>query len=160
MKDGNKSRLLFLLFAMFFIFALNGCASQPVAVPQQSEPLQPISNIVGTFDDIELPPEMKYSPAKSLSLRNSSFKGGVYVYNGRVDVSSLKEYILVSMQNNRWKFNGENNVKKDTVLAYTKPNKTCLFIISNKILGTKITLVISENVGASTKLNPFGEPVN
>ncbi len=159
-KENSSRQLLSILVSLLLVFLFTGCVSKPGVVPQTNEPLQPISSTVATFDDIELPPEMKYDSARSFSVRNSSFKGGIFVYNGRVDVNSLKDFILATMQNNKWGFHGENNMKEDTVLVYAKPHKTCLAIISESLLSTRLTLVISENVNASTKLNPFGEPVN
>ena len=95
-------------------------------------------------------------------MRTDSFQGGVHIYSGKVQIASLKDYIVVSMRNNKWKLVGEatyNNV----MLAFTKPNKTCMVIIqdSSSNLGkTKANFYVTVDVAAASRLNPFGEPVN
>ncbi len=94
------------------LFVFGGCSSQspfssaPVA-PMEFEEMQPVVNNVGNFEDIELPIELKWNPEKSMAIRTESFKGGILVYSGRVEVDSLKDFIITSMENKKWKLAGE-----------------------------------------------------
>lgn len=148
------------LLVALAMFLLSSCANQAGTTPDMADSLPPAAINVGSFQDIELPGEMEFLSEDSMSLRNDNFSGGVFYYKGKVDVVSLKEFIGVSMRNNKWKLDGENVMKKDSVLAFTKPNKTCMYIIKDDLHNTKLTLVITANLAASNKMNPFGEPVN
>ncbi len=160
----RKTAHLFLMFAMLFV--LSGCLAggsgsdiQPVA----SEELAPVSTMVGSYGDIELPIDMKAIPKDTMAMRTDSFQGGIHVYDGRVDINSLRDYIIASMRNFKWKLVGEASTK-EVMLAFTKPNKTCMVVLSNDSMGslgkTKASFYVTEDVAASSRLNPFGEPIN
>lgn len=159
-KEQKGVSIVSILLTVFSLLVLSGCASNDVATPEIADPLPPAARTVASFQDIELPSEMEYNSDESLSIRNDNFSGGVFYYKGKVDVDSLKEFIAISMRNHKWKLDGENVMKKDSVLAFTKPNKTCLYIIKDDLHNTKLTLVVTANLAASNKMNPFGEPVN
>ncbi|SDP08367.1 hypothetical protein [Desulforhopalus singaporensis] len=126
-----------------------------------SNDLGPVSNIVMSYGDIELPIEMQLVAKESMALRTDSFEEGIHVYRGRVEITSLKDYVISSMRQNKWKLVGEasyNNV----MLAFTKPNKTCMVILSESVaaLGkTQANFYVTVDVAAANRLNPFGEPV-
>lgn len=143
---------------------LGGCASN---VGQTIEPingseLEPVATMVESYGDIELPIEMVLDSKNSMAMRTDSFQGGIHVYRGRVQVSSLRDYIIASMRNNKWKRVGEasyNNV----MLAFTKPNKTCMVVLSESSAGvfgkTEANFYVTVDVAAASRLNPFGEPI-
>lgn len=156
----RKQQVCFSLIALILILFLSGCSSKSMPAPEANGDLPPMANSVASFDDIELPTDMKQETDKSMSIRNDSFRGGVYYFKGKVESASLKEFIIVSMQNSKWKLDGENVMKKESFLAFTKPNKTCLIIMKEEMQNTKLTLVVTVNNAAATRLNPFGEPTN
>jgi hypothetical protein len=122
--------------------------------------LSPVSNVVENYGDIELPLEMVLDPDQSMSMRTDSFQGGILVYRGRVQLASLKDYLTASMRNHKWKLVGEASYK-NAMLIFTKPNKTCMVVITEDftMIGkTTASLYISADLGAG-RLNPFGEPV-
>lgn len=143
---------------------LGGCAGQskkPMDSMGDSE-LAPVATMVESYGDIELPIEMVLDAKNSMAMRTDSFQGGIHVYRGRVQVSSLRDYIIASMRNNKWKLVGEasyNNV----MLAFTKPNKTCMVVLSDSAAGalgkTQANLYVTVDVAAANRLNPFGEPI-
>lgn len=159
-----KQTVYFLLM-LATLFMLSGCATgsksdiQPVA----SEELAPVSTMVGNYGDIELPIDMKTIPKDTMAMRTDSFQGGIHVYEGRVDINSLRDYVIASMRNYKWKLVGEASTK-EVMLAFTKPNKTCMVVLSNDSMGslgkTKANFYVTEDVAASSRLNPFGEPIN
>lgn len=156
----RKQKVYFSLISLLLIVFLSGCSSKSVPPPDVSSDLPPMANSVASYDDIELPTDMKPESKKTMSIRNDSFRGGVYYFKGKVDSASLKEFIIVSMQNKKWKLDGENVMQKESFLAFTKPTKTCLMIMKEDMNDTKLTLVVTVNNAASTRLNPFGEPTN
>lgn len=156
----RKQQLYFSLISLLLILFLSGCSSKSVPPLEANGDLPPMTNSVASFDDIELPTDMKLENEKNMSIRNDSFRGGVYYFKGKVDSASLKDFIIVSMQNSKWKLDGENVMKKESFLAFTKPNKTCLMIMKEEMHSTKLTLVITVNEAAAARLNPFGEPTN
>ncbi|WP_457575609.1 hypothetical protein [Desulfomarina sp.] len=147
------------------LILLNGCVgmgfnSSPP--PEEDSSLAPVTTMVESYGDIELPIEMKLVSKKSMAMRTDSFQGGIHIYRGRVEISSLRDYIVASMRNHKWKMVGEasyNNV----MLAFTKPNKTCMVVLyedSAGILGkTQANFYVTVDVAAASRLNPFGEPI-
>ena len=105
------------------------------STPLANDGLSPMSTMVESYGDIELPLEMTLSPDKSIAMRTDSFQGGIHSYSGRVQLGSLKDYILTSMRNNKWKMVGEASYK-NTMLAFVKPHKTCMVVLSEGIGGT------------------------
>lgn len=143
---------------------LGGCTAKTgqSVEPMMGSELAPVATMVESYGDIELPIEMVLDPKSSMAMRTDSFQGGIHVYKGRVQVSSLRDYIIASMRNNKWKLVGEasyNNV----MLAFTKPNKTCMVVLSESVTGvlgkTQANFYVTVDVAAASRLNPFGEPI-
>ncbi|MDO8946835.1 MAG: hypothetical protein Q7U88_06700 [Desulfocapsaceae bacterium] len=153
MQYMKKNAGLFLLVA--FMLVLNGCASMGSSSdsPPPMENLPPLSNFVGEYRDIELPIDMKYNHKKSMVVRTDSFTGGVFYFSGKVERDSLKNFILASMQKNKWKRAGE--VSYDSVLlAFTKPNKSCTVVLEEGFGGslgsTYAAVYVAEDVSAGS----------
>ncbi len=151
------------LFASSFlavILLLSGCASTTSQHPME---MPPVSNSIDSHGDIVLPAELDWDRAKSMAIKTDSFTGGIYQYSGRLEVDSLKEFIIASMANNKWKLVGEASYKS-TMLAFIKPHKTCMVTLSESFGGflgtTVVNLYVTVDLAASKGLNPFGEPVN
>jgi hypothetical protein len=125
--------------------------------------MPPVSNNIASHGDIVLPAELEWDRAKSMAIKTDSFTGGIYRYSGRLEVGSLKDFIIASMANNKWKLVGEA-AYKDTMLAFIKPHKTCMVTLSEGFGGflgtTNVDLYVTVDLAASKGLNPFGEPVN
>lgn len=123
----------------------------------------PVTNSIESHKDIILPTDLEYDIKKSMAIKTASFTGGIYHYTGRVEVNSLREFMTSSMANNKWKLVGEAS-NESTMLAFVKPNKTCLVTISEGFGGflgvTHVKLYVTVDLAAAKGLNPFGEPVN
>jgi len=143
---------------------LAGCSSKSGqnVDAMSSSGLAPVTTLVESYGDIELPIEMELDTKKSMALRTDSFKGGISIYKGRVQISSLREYIISSMRNNKWKLVGEASYDS-VMLAFTKPNKTCMIVLSESSAGvlgkTQANYYVTVDVAAASRLNPFGEPI-
>ena len=155
----NKGFVFILIAALLFVFG--GCAQKSnIPVDDDFDSLPPMASTVGNYEDIELPADMKYSNKRSMSIRTDSFRGGIIYYSGRVEMYSLKEFIIVSMKKNKWKLAGEVS-SGNVILAFTKPSKTCMMNIEShgKMSDTILTMYVTVDVTASKALNAFGEPV-
>lgn len=143
---------------------LSGCASsRPTTAPPVTEDgLNPVSTMVESYGDIELPTEMVLDQDKSMAMRTESFQGGIHIYRGRVQLSSLREYLIASMRNHKWKLAGEASYD-NSMLAFTKPNKTCMIVLSEDSTGflgkTQANLYVTVDMSATGRVNPFGEPL-
>ncbi len=118
-----------------------------------------VANQVQNYGDISLPMEMELVPEGTMALDTESFKGGVHQYKGRVELDSLREYIIASMRNNKWKLAGEARYNY-VMLAFTKPNKNCMVVLKSGMFGSTIAnFYVTVDVAAAKRLNPFGEPL-
>ena len=154
-----KNIILTVLCFTALVF-FSSCASQSTAVPPAE--IGPIPSVVSNFDDIELPSEMELDLKKTMSIKTDSFRGGILHYSGRVELHSLKDFIVASMKNNQWKHVGEASYE-NILLAFTKPNKTCMVVLAEGFGGalgkTYLELYLTVDMVAAKKLNPFGEPI-
>jgi hypothetical protein len=166
MKNGKSQKQMVILGLLgVMLFALSGCLSgntntSTPAAQNNLEDLPPVSSTVGNYEDIEIPADMKYSTKKSMSIRTESFRGGIIHYSGRIEMYSLKEFIISSMKRNKWKLAGEVS-SQNVILAFTKPSKTCMMKIENNgaMSDTTLTMYVTVDVAASRSLNAFGEPI-
>ncbi len=152
--------LLFILVTTTVL--LVGCASGPMA-QQEIQPgdsgLPPVSGFADDIQDIILPTDMEWDRKKSMTIKTESFRGGLWHYSGKVETISLKDFMTSSMQDNKWKLVGEA-ASKEIMLAFVKPNKTCMMVISDGSFGkTNLTLYVTIDRTAAADLNPFGEAV-
>ena len=163
-----QTRISFICTILIFsLLTLGGCSSNPFGGSTSDEmaptDLGPMTNSVANFSDIEMPVDMKWQNDESMAIRTDSFQGGIITYAGRVEVSSLKQFIVTTMENKKWKLVGEAQSDR-TLLAFTKPNRTCMVVLEEGFGGkfgtTKATLYVTVDVAAAGRLNPFGEPIN
>jgi hypothetical protein len=162
-KKGNNGSVFGMIAVL--LFALTGCIpglSQTTATPLSGDDgeFAPLGSAVANYEDIELPIEMKYSNKHSMSIRTDSFRGGIIHYTGRVEIRSLKDFIIASMKKNKWKLAGEVS-SRNVILAFTKPSKTCMMNIepNNTLSDTTLTMYVTVDVTAAKSLNAFGEPI-
>lgn len=147
-----------ILFLAIALLPLTACTDK-TAFTDESSDLPPVSFFAGDLRDIELPVELEWQRDKSMTIKTESFNGGIWHYEGRVEPLSLKDYIVNAMHNNKWKLVGEST-SHDILLAFVKPNKTCMIVISDSKLGkTKLALNVTIDRTAAAGLNPFGEAV-
>lgn len=164
-SDSIRKNIVYGFLTLLVAAALSACStSRPVAT--SSQPLEgdlaPVSTMVESYGDIELPIEMVLEADKSMAMRTDSFQGGIHVYRGRVQIASLRDYMIAAMRNHKWKLVGEASYK-NVMLAFTKPNRTCMVVLSEDATGvlgkTQANLYVTVDVAAAGRLNPFGEPL-
>jgi len=155
-----KKLCMTILLLLTAIVPLTGCTTKSAAPTVDEAGLPSVSMFAGDLRDIELPTELDWNRDKSMTIKTESFNGGIWQYAGRVEALSLKDYMIRSMQDNKWKLVGESTAT-DTLLAFVKPNKTCMMVISDsKFLKTRLTLYVTVDRTAAAGLNPFGEAVS
>ncbi len=153
------------LCLMLSSLTLTGCTNKydPTMDGEMLPEMESVSSLVGNYEDIELPAELELNASKSMAIRTDSFKGGILHFSGRIEINSLKEFIITSMENKKWKLAGEAQYK-NVLLAFTKPSRTCMVVLSEGIGGslgsTNVTLYVTVDVAAAGRVNPFGEPVS
>ena len=160
----SKLTLNALLFALMLVsLLLTGCANKPLTQQETVEPvdagLPPVSGFADDIQDIVLPVDLEWNRKKSMTIKTESFRGGVWHYSGNVEAISLKDFMTSSMQDNKWKLVGEA-ASQDIMLAFVKPNKTCMMVIAESNFGKlELTLYVTIDKTAAAGLNPFGEAV-
>lgn len=156
MKKCNGIKLLVFLALSVLLF-ITGCSSKnkmgadPNGLPQ-------LTNFADDIKDITLPSELEWDRKDSTVIKTESFRGGIFTYKGRAEVMSLKDYMVASMQDNKWRLVGET-ASKDIMLAFVKPNKTCMMVISEGVLGkTVLKLYVAIDKTGGGGGNSFSEP--
>lgn len=158
MKNFGTKMYLAMLFLAIALLPLTGCVDKTASVEGETG-LPPVSFYAGDMRDIELPVELEWDRDKSMTIKTESFNGGIWHYEGRVEPISLKDFVVNAMHNNKWKLVGEST-SHDILLAFVKPNKTCMIVISGSNMGkTKLALSVTIDQTAAAGLNPFGEAV-
>lgn len=158
MKKNDTKMYMAMLFLAIALLPLSGCSEKATSADGLSG-MPPVSFFAGDLKDIELPAELEWVRGKSMTIKTESFNGGIWHYEGKVEPLSLKDYVINAMQNNKWKLVGEST-SHDILLAFVKPNKTCMVVISDSKYGkTKLTLNVTIDRTAAAGLNPFGEAV-
>lgn len=153
----SMPRLMFLLALASLI--MTGCSLKGETPAEGEAGLPPVSIFAGDLKDIELPIELEWDRDKSITIKTESFNGGIWYYEGRVEPLSLKDYLVNAMHNNKWKLVGEAT-SQDILLAFVKPNKTCMIVIADSSMGkTKLSLHVTIDKTAAAGLNPFGEAI-
>lgn len=159
MKETLGKICLTVLLLVTALVPLTGCSTKSAVPPMEESGMPTVSTFAGDIKDIELPTELEWDRQKSMTIKTESFNGGIWHYAGKVDALSLKDYLISSMHTNKWKHVGESTAT-DILLAFVKPNKTCMMVISDSRFGqTKLTLYVTVDRTAAAGLNPFGETI-
>jgi hypothetical protein len=88
------------------------------------------------FDDVCVPKELNYKANKSFIYETPRFRAGILVFSKwRLDVESLIDFFNYHMEKDNWKL--VNSFKgKESVLNFSKPDKTCTIKIIEKWYGS------------------------
>lgn len=162
MMHNTLLRGFLLTFLFCFTLMLQGCFHSDTTETAELD-MPPVPTNISSHEDIVLPSDLTWDSSQSMAINTESFKGGIFHYSGRLELLSLKEFLKTSMANNKWKLVGEASYEK-TMLAFVKPNKTCMIMLWEGIGGalgkTHVKLYVTADLAAAKGLNPFGEPVD
>ena len=121
--------------------------------------LPQVNSFANDINDIPIPAELKWQRGDSMAITTESFRGGVLIYTGSASVQSLRDYMVAAMRDNQWRLVGETTAK-NTMLAFVKPNKTCMMTIDeNWLKRTMMRLYIAIDNAGGGNMNPFGEVI-
>jgi hypothetical protein len=144
------------LFLGMTLAMLTGCGLTRTSGGDGSEVPQ-LSNFADDIKEITIPAELEWDRKSSMVIKTESFRGGIFTYKGRVEPMSLKDYMVASMQDNKWRLVGET-ASKEIMLAFVKPNKTCMMVIGEGMLGRtelKLYVTIDKTGGAGVPRDSF-----
>jgi len=130
---------LFLLFLLLTLSACSTLQSDGSDSDQSSSSMAPY--IPSAVRDIQVPAELEFNRDDSMFINTASYNGGILSFKGRVEVESLTDYFTASMQKNGWKLAGSIRYK-NVLLAFVKPNKSCIIKISETDLKWKTQVYI------------------
>ncbi len=161
-RNSDLKHLAYFLLMIGSVIFIGGCSGTIFSDSSGSTMVNvpPVSKAINDHPDIELPVDMELENDESMAIRTDSFMGGILSYSGRIEMQSLKDYIIASMKRNKWKVVGEAS-SENIMLAFTKPNKTCMVVIEEDLAGslgkTHVYLYVTADRAAAQRLNPFGE---
>ncbi len=155
----NRQLLSYLCLALALLI-LSGCAKKDLwsSGEEGTENLTPESlpYFTNDFRDILVPSELQWDRSGSMSIKTESFAGGVLKFTGRVEVNSLTDFFVNSMSKNNWKLVGSAKYK-NILLAFTKPEKNSMIIITESDLmrKTDVYIYITDDITARKGMSPF-----
>ncbi|MDY0389848.1 hypothetical protein [Desulfobulbus oligotrophicus] len=154
----TKGMKWFVFFSLAALLFLNGCASRQAGMGgTDASGLPQLSNFADDIKDITLPSELIWDRKNSMVIKTESFRGGIFTYKGRAELMSLKDYMVASMQDNKWRLVGES-ASKTIMLAFVKPNKTCMVTIAEGVLGkTELKLYVAIDKTSGGRSNTFDD---
>jgi hypothetical protein len=151
----RKKSVIALSWVILLSMAWIGCST----TVKERQPGQPAGSTGGAmaggeevgkyyFDDVIVPSELNYKPNRSFVYETSGFKAGILVFTKwRLDVDSLIGFFNYHMEKDNWKqvnaFRG-----KESMLYFSKPDKTCAIKIVEKWYGTVLVEI---------RVGPLGE---
>jgi len=142
-----------LFFGMTLALMLTGCSAfNRGTVSGDNSGAPQVSNFADDIKDITVPAELEWDRKSSMVIKTESFRGGIFTYKGRAEHMSLKDYMVASMQDNKWRLVGET-ASKEIMLAFVKPNKTCMMVIADGMFGMtelKLYVTIDKTGGGKT----------
>lgn len=128
MNKRVMQRVLAVIGLLFFLMA-SGCSRGNNTIGNDNAGMPAMSNFADDIKDITLPTELIWDRKDSMVIKTESFRGGIFSYRGKAEIISLKDYMVASMKDNKWRLVGET-ASKNIMLAFVKPNKTCMIVIS------------------------------
>jgi hypothetical protein len=143
----TKSEMGVIIMAICTL-ACMGCSSG--AKERRGEPMHGKATGIGRyyfFDDVFVPKELSYESDESFVYETPEAKTGTMVFKKwRADSRLLVNFFLYNMEKDDWTL--LNNFSgKETVLNFTKPDKTCTIRIVDTWYGTIIVEVQVGPVG-------------
>ncbi len=150
MNKKVMQRVLAIIGLLFFLLA-SGCTKGNNIIGNDNSGMPAMSNFADDIKDITLPTELTWDRKDSMVIKTESFRGGIFSYKGKAEIMSLKDYMVASMKDNKWRLVGET-ASKNIMLAFVKPNKTCMIVIAEGMFSKtelKLYVAIDKTGGGS-----------
>ncbi|MBU0731041.1 MAG: hypothetical protein KKE17_04370 [Proteobacteria bacterium] len=144
----NK-KVVFIFVVLFFSqFLMSGCAELDFSGPnEKSQPEKTAEKpVAGTepyypseFKDLLIPGELEWNRENSIVIQTSTYSGGILNFTGRVEINSLTDFFINTMKKTGWEMTGSIKAK-DVMLAFIKPDNTCIIRIIDSGYGRKTSV--------------------
>lgn len=136
-KTVFERKAVYFLFALLILSVISG-GCQSTVRERKEEPTKREGETTGKyyhFEDVRIPRELNYQQKKAMVYETTGFKAGVlYFTKWRLDIESLIDFFTYHMEKDNWKL--VNSFKgKESILNFSKPNKTCTIKISDNWYG-------------------------
>ena len=147
----GRFRFLFLGLAALLsaLLPLTGCSTlqSPAATTEEQSSSAMPPYFPSGVKDVQIPAELELNREDSMFINTSSYNGGILTFEGRVEVNSVADFFLTTMQKNGWKMAGSIRYK-NILMAFVKPNKSCIIKIFDTGLAfkTKVNVYYTEDM--------------
>lgn len=94
------------------------------------------------FDDIQVPNQLKLDTKRSLIFRAGKFKAGVLVFGDNLEVESLINFFVDTMQKDNWVLQGTYKYPR-IALFFAKKGKTAIIQIVEQTLSTEVSIWVA-----------------
>ncbi|RJX31276.1 MAG: hypothetical protein C4525_11965 [Desulfarculus sp.] len=94
------------------------------------------------FDDIQVPNQLKLDTKRSLIFRAGKFKAGVLVFTDNLEVESLINFFVDTMQKDNWVLQGTYKYPR-VALFFAKKGKTAIIQIVEGTLSTEVSIWVA-----------------
>jgi hypothetical protein len=151
-----KGKQLVILIGLVVLLLSGGCTKSKNVIGSDAGGVPQLSNFADDIKDITLPVELVWDRKDSMVIKTESFRGGIFSYKGRAEIMSLKDYMVASMKDNKWRLVGET-ASKNIMLAFVKPNKTCMMVIGEGMFNkTELKLYVAIDKTGSNSSGSYG----
>jgi len=135
---------------ILLLFVLTGCSTMSNRPSEQEGASQARENqpfFPRGVNDIQIPSELKLDRDSSMFINTASYVGGIMTYEGRVEIDSLADFFITTMQKNGWKMAGSIRYKNN-LLAFVKPRKSCIISIFDQGISfkTKVSIYLTDDM--------------
>lgn len=94
------------------------------------------------FDDIQVPNQLKLDTKRSLIFRAGKFKAGVLVFTDNLEVESLINFFVDTMQKDNWVLQGSYKYPR-VALFFAKKGKTAIIHILESTMSTEVSIWVA-----------------
>jgi hypothetical protein len=94
------------------------------------------------FDDIQVPNQLKLDTKRSLIFRAGKFKAGVLVFTDNLEVESLINFFVDTMQKDNWMLQGSYKYPR-VALFFAKKGKTAIIQIVEGTFSTEVSIWVA-----------------
>ena len=98
-----------------------------------------------SFDDVQVPGELKLDSGQSFVFETVDFKAGTLYFKGYVDVESLKSFFERNMPQDGWRLKSVFRFPK-AVLLFEKVNKVCIIEIYETAVNTHLEIWVAPSI--------------
>ena len=145
---GRRGYIMALVFLAGLALVLTGCSSTVSERRTDSPEVREMgAGRYYFFEDVLVPKELNYQPDESFVYETPQFKAGSMVFTKWwLDVGSIYDFFAYYMEKDNWQllnsFRG-----KESILNFSKPDKTCTIKITDKWTGTAVVEIRVGPVG-------------